>query len=336
MSTTVMTNEEILTITRKMRIAAVGERFVEISQTPEFMNDAIGGRELVSTLLTALRDSRDSSRIARDLRKLGLDGQRLTIQDMNFNDRKGISRSQVQELLCCEYVRVLRPVVITGATGLGKQWICRLLCTSAVLQGIKCYMAPLSDILADLEELSASGVRSVISGIASHDLVVITKFGDAALDQEKVSQTAQLLGALQGNTSFILAGQTDMDDWSKVCFGGNREMNSALDYIASNALVFRLTGKSLRPLYAPALSSSLSPVESAQDGQKLKTMKAKNTPESGAETAVYGCAKPNTTSQGAMKKMKESEKMKSAPASAFIESSFHVLPCQASDEEGKK
>ena len=252
MSLLSMSDADLLNLCRAMRITPLAERFIELASTSEFMADQISGRELVSELVCALRDSRESHRIQEALKELGLPGGRLSIEDMNLRDRKGLSRPQMMELLSCNYIRARCPLILTGGTGIGKRWISSLLCTAAVMERFRCRFKRVSEILAEFEGLDGLALREECRRYGACDLVVLLKLGEPGLDAAQARMMAELFNEILGKCAVIIASQIDPDDWAERCFGNRIEMHSALDYLHAHAQVFHLTGGSLRPLYAPS------------------------------------------------------------------------------------
>ncbi len=271
MSRDSLSNEELYKLCKSMRLTPLAEKFIEITSGDDYLKGRVSGRELVTSLLYALKDSRDGNYVRRELARLNLQSGEYTLENMNFKDRKGLSMPQMKELLTCEFIKNRRPLVFTGPTGVGKRWITRHLMVAAVLNHYKCYAAPLFDILADLIGLGEQTVREELNRIASHDLIVINKFGDTELSDEQICLTTRLIESFHGRKSFVLSCQTDLDDWSEVCFKGRREVATIVDYIRSTALIFRLKGDSLRPLYAP-MGTAAETENSGSGG--MKVMKA--------------------------------------------------------------
>ena len=140
-------------------------------------------------------------------------------------------------------------MVISGATGVGKAWIAKLLTYEACMLG---YTALYMRMPALIEEIEAAKVNHRIinfrKSLLSKQLLVIDEFGVVGMNDEVAAEFLTNIEQRFGERSLIIVGQIPLKMWHKH-LGDPVKDDAIVDRIVYPSHEIEIAGKSQREKY---------------------------------------------------------------------------------------
>ena len=100
------------------------------------------------------------------------------IEDIDYRHPRGLEKSQVANLMTCDFIRKAHNLLITGPTGCGKSWIACALAKEACRQGLKARYIRMSQMLEELRIAHGNGnYGKLLLQYSKIDLVILDDFG---------------------------------------------------------------------------------------------------------------------------------------------------------------
>lgn len=190
-------------------------------------------------------DWRDSRRLATRLKAAKLRHQ-ATVEDIDFHAPRGLDRSTILTFADASWVTQRHNLLITGATGCGKSFLCCALAHAAIRQGHTAIYVRTPRLFDDIAVSRGDGrYRRLLGQLQRTELLVLDDF---VLTPATVEQCRDLLEVIEDRTqlhSTLVATQLPVDAWH----GAMAEPTLAeavLDRLLHRAYRITLTGASLR------------------------------------------------------------------------------------------
>jgi len=172
--------------------------------------------------------------------------ERAMPEDLIYRPDRGLDRSQIGDLLTCEWIARRQNLVLTGSTGTGKTWIACALGMQAARSGRSVLYHRASLLLEALEIAHADGSISRLRGLlAKAELLIIDDFGLTPLTARSKSDLLELLDARLGTGSTVVAGQLPIKSWHDF-IADPALADAILDRLIHSAHKVQLKGESMR------------------------------------------------------------------------------------------
>lgn len=147
----------------------------------------------------------------------------------------------------CQYIRQGVPIIITGATGTGKNWLGSALGYHACLMG---YKVAYFNIQKLFETISLHRVEATLAKfsdkMANMDLLVIDDFGVKIMDGQQLLDFMELVEDRHGRKATIIMSQLAVSDWYDLMLSNTTVADAILDRIVHTAHRFELKGDTMR------------------------------------------------------------------------------------------
>ena len=188
---------------------------------------------------------RENARLKSRLRRAGL-RQNACLEDIDYRKGRGLSRSVIQQLASCSWVRHHQNVLITGATGVGKSFIACALAHRACLEGFTAKYYRLPRLLEDLEIARGDGrYLKLLKQLAKTDILVLDDWGLAKLTPANQRDLLELPDDRHQTKSTIATSQLPLEHWYE-SMPDPTLADAMLDRLVHNAHRLVLTGESMR------------------------------------------------------------------------------------------
>lgn len=167
-------------------------------------------------LLQAEKDQRASNRYKRLVRKAAFRYQ-ASIEELSFNQARGLEQSHVLELATGGYIRTGEAVLITGATGSGKSFLASALAMQACRQGTTVLYFNMQKLLRLLKVIRVEGtIIRFFDKLAKTELLVLDDFGLAPLDKQQQLDFMEIIEDRHARRATIIASQLPVSSWFDV------------------------------------------------------------------------------------------------------------------------
>lgn len=196
-------------------------------------------------LLQAEMDQRTSNRYERLVRNAAFRYQ-ASVEELTFNQTRGLEQSHVLELSTGGYIRNGDAVLITGAAGSGKSFLATALAMQACRQGTSVLYFNMQKLLMRLKVARIEGtIVRFFDKLAKTDLLVLDDFGLAPLEKQQQLDFMEIIEDRHARKATIIASQIPVSAWFDI-FSDETVADSVIDRIIYTAHKFELKGESLR------------------------------------------------------------------------------------------
>lgn len=243
-----MTNDklkEIIFRMREMRLPAMAEQMILLMESNEL--STITSIELIDRLTESELISRKNNTIQKLKKKAKLSQPGANIREIDYSSERKLNKKVLEQLSTNDYIKKHRNVVLLGACGTGKSYICNALGNHACDECFSVLYCRLFEFLseANTEKIMNGEATRTISRYAKPDVLIIDDF---LIHEITESETAQLFKVLEyryGQKSTIISSQVEPKEWHKN-LGGYVLADSILDRILPNSYKLIMSGASLR------------------------------------------------------------------------------------------
>lgn len=239
--------------------------------------EAMRFEDRLALLLEREASVRRCKRLTSRLRQAKLRHRGACIEDLDFRAQRGLDRRLVMSLASCEWVRLHRGVLITGATGVGKTYLACALAQKACREDHSALYARLPRLLEELRIAHGDGrYPKLIARLAKVEVLVLDDWGLAPLSDADRREILEILEERHERRSTVIASQLPVAQWHDA-LGHPALADAILDRLVHNAYHLELRGESMRKLRAAKAGTGDEPRE-AIDPEFNKGKKGGDTP----------------------------------------------------------
>jgi len=191
---------------------------------------------------------RENRRLATLLRLAKLK-MRADINDINYDARRSISRSQIANLSTCNWIQKGFNVLITGATGTGKTYLACALGHRACLRGFPVQFHKMGLLLDELQQAKIDGsFRSRLKFYNRCALLILDDLSvKARLTESDCELLYEVVDGRLGTGATIVTSQLPLNKWHEYFMASYPTTADAImDRLLTNATKIELKGESLR------------------------------------------------------------------------------------------
>lgn len=220
-----------------------------LSRLDEEINEAetrkVSYISFLNTLLQAEITDRSERRLRRNMAAAHFPVEK-TVEGFEFGRVKGVTKSEVSQLLDFRWLDNHHNILWFGPPGVGKSHLSIALGIKAVEAGYTVCFEKINNLIkllttADIQR--ASGFR--IKRIMKSDLVIIDEIGYTPIERKEANIFFNLISELYEKSSIIITSNKSFDGWAEMM--GDEIMTAALlDRLLHHARVFNLDGESYR------------------------------------------------------------------------------------------
>lgn len=215
----------------------------------EEINDAESQKTSYLTFLNSLLQAEIADRTERRLKRNMTAAHfpvEKTLEGFEFGRVKGITKSEVSQLLDFHWLDNHHNLLWFGPPGIGKTHLSIALGMKAIQAGYTvCFerIVSLIKLLKTVEIQRTSGFR--INRILKSELVIIDEIGYTPIERKEANLFFNLISALYEKSSIIITSNKSFDSWAEMM--GDEVLTTALlDRLLHHARVYTLDGESYR------------------------------------------------------------------------------------------
>ncbi len=169
-----------------------------------------------------------------------------TVEDIDFHTPRGLDRALILSLAEGNWVGAHQNLLVTGATGCGKSFVCCALAHAALRKGYTALYLRTPRLLQDLALTRGDGrYHRLLTSLSRMDLLVLDDF---LLTPASVEQCRDLLEVIEDRSqlrSTLVAGQLPMEAWHGA-MADPTLADAILDRLVHNAHRIEVKGPSMR------------------------------------------------------------------------------------------
>lgn len=168
--------------------------------------------------------------------------------DIDYQQTRGLQKSQIAALLQCDWLKKAQNVLLTGPCGSGKTYIACALGHQACLKGYRTQYFRLSRLILALTQAKADGSYSkLLKDLAHIELLIIDDWGLDPLTAAHRNDLLEIMDDRYGKSATLMISQLPTDQWYQA-IGDNTLADAILDRLMHNAHRIQLRGESMRKI----------------------------------------------------------------------------------------
>jgi DNA replication protein DnaC len=237
-------NEHTLDQLRGLRLDGMVHALAD--QASSSASAALAFDERLAMLVQREIDWRDGKRLARLLKAAKLKVGSACIEDIDWRGSRGLDRGLVTALAGGDWLRHGHNVLITGATGVGKTWLCCALAQQAARSGFTVLYTRAPRLLEELRVAHGDGsFARRLTQLARIDLLAIDDFAIAPIAAAERNDLLELLDDRVGTRATLITSQLPVAAWHE-WLNDPTLADAILDRIVHGAHKIALKGESMR------------------------------------------------------------------------------------------
>lgn len=202
--------------------------------------------ERLAMLVQREIDWRDGKRLTRLLKAARLKVGSACIEDIDWRGSRGLDRSLITALAGGDWLRHGHNVLITGATGVGKTWLCCALAQQAARSGFTVLYTRAPRLLEELRVAHGDGsFGRRLAQLARIDLLALDDFAIAPITASERNDLLELLDDRVGTRATLITSQLPVTAWHE-WLNDPTLADAILDRIVHAAHKISLRGESMR------------------------------------------------------------------------------------------
>ena len=213
---------------------------------------------------------RENRRIQTRLRNANLK-QNACMEDIDYDPTRGLSKSVMQTLSSCQWIREHQNILLMGPTGTGKSFIASALTHKACLEGFGARYLRLPRLFQELALAKGDGrYLKLIQQIAKTQVLILDDWGLSPMDDGQRRDLLEILDDRQHRSSTIVTSQIPLNHWHD-SIGDPTLADAILDRLVHNAHKIELKGESMRKKKSRFNEKDI--LELEKEGEKSATKK---------------------------------------------------------------
>ncbi len=230
---------------RTLHLGAMADAY--LAHQADSTMQALGFDERLSMLVDAEHLFRSNRALARRLKEAKLRVPHACLEDLDYQPRRHLERTQIRQLATCRWVSEHQNILVTGATGVGKTYVACALAQQACRQGYRVLYRRLPRFFEELTLAHADGSYTTwLARLARLDVLVLDDWGLAAITDAHRRDLLEVLDDRDGTRSTIITSQLPREQWHEY-LGDPTVADAILDRVVHRAHAIKLKGPSKRP-----------------------------------------------------------------------------------------
>jgi DNA replication protein DnaC len=171
-----------------------------------------------------------------------------SMEDINYRHQRHLDKSMMRSLASCDWVKQHHNVTISGASGIGKTYLCCALLEQACRRGYTAYYASAPKFFRQLAIGYADGsFDRILSKLARIDVLGIDDWGLTPLSEMERRHFLEVMDDRGGSRSTVITSQFPVESWHDRV-GSPTLADAVMERILSNSYRLSLAGETMRPV----------------------------------------------------------------------------------------
>lgn len=175
-----------------------------------------GHEELLSRLLQCEKIYQDEKFLEKKIKGASFK-RNASLVDFDMGVKRGVSKSQIQELMSLTWLDVARPIVFIGQTGMGKSYLAEAIGRYACSKRKTVLFKESTELFLMISEARRlNRYLSTRKRLASFDILIIDDFGMRKLNSTEAQDLKELLELRSISKSTFFTTQLPLKHWGEV------------------------------------------------------------------------------------------------------------------------
>lgn len=235
---------QTLTRLRSLRLNGMADA-LNLQQEQPGTYEGLSFEERLALLVDQEDADRSNKRLARLLRTARFKLP-ATLEDMDYEQPRGITRTQMASLVTCDWLNRKQNLLITGPCGTGKSWLSCAFGHAACLKGYSVRYFRTSRLMEGMTIAHGDGSYSKqLKQLEKVDLLILDDWGLEPLSQSQRNDLLEIMDDRHNRSSTIVTSQLPVSKWHD-SIGDATLADAILDRLTHNAHRLKLKGESMR------------------------------------------------------------------------------------------
>ena len=236
-------------------MAAAFRRHVDQMPRPD-----LDPEELAAQMVDAEHQHRESVKLTSRLRTARFKEQ-ATSEQIDWKHPRGVSKTELLNVLSGGWLQHHHNVIITGPTGLGKTYLACAVGHKLCRDGNTVLFRRASNFFEELTQARGDGTHgNMLRRIQRTSLLILDDFALEPLDANARHDLLEVMEDRYSSASTLITSQFDVDHWHTMV-GDPTHADSILDRLTHNAVRVKLKGESIRKTRGKTLTAPRAPEE---------------------------------------------------------------------------
>ena len=238
-----MNVEQTLQTLRALKLTGMADGLQRQLDTPE--THSLSFEERLGLLVDGEVMARENRRLGRLVRSAKF-RERACLEDLDYRQHRGLSKSQVAALASCDWIRKHQNLCLTGPTGTGKTFLACALGDQACRQGLTVAYLRLPRFFEALRVAHGDGsLLRLLAALAKSDLLILDDWGLQKPAPQERNDLLEVLEDRYNKRATLVTSQLPVKNWHG--YLGDATMAGAiLDRLVHNAHKLQIAGESMR------------------------------------------------------------------------------------------
>jgi len=202
--------------------------------------------EFLDAMLRLELERQEERRVAQSIRISHLPSGP-TLSNFDFAYQPSVSRSQIETLSTCQWIRAQHGLLLQGPPGVGKSHLCVALGQRAIENGFSVSFYRVDELMYQLkQDADVNPMRLKHKKYMASNLLILDEFGYQPLDREEANLLFRVVNYRYQRGSIALTTNKGIASWPEVLGGDEVLAGAILDRLLHSATVLNIQGRSYR------------------------------------------------------------------------------------------
>lgn len=237
-------NNQTIDKLRSMRLGAMARLHLQYVEQNRF--EGMTCDEYLALLTDHQWEDRENNKTERLLKQASF-RQNANLADINYSAERNLDRNMFARLGTLDFVSRKENIIICGASGTGKSYLCQALGHQACLSGIKTLYTITARLFKKLKLSKVDGTYlRELEKLTKMELLILDDFGLQAFDNQDRETLMDIIDDRHGKKSTMISSQIPVSAWYEIIGGEGTIADAILDRIVNSSHRIDLKGESLR------------------------------------------------------------------------------------------